>query len=236
MNRTFVIGDIHGAFKALKQCLERSNFDYENDTLIQLGDVVDRGLESWECVEELLKIKNLIAIRGNHDLWTMEWLEGFINRSWYNQGGKETIDSYKKRPKKNHLQDFFKKQIDYYIDGQNRCFVHAGYISEKGAQHSGIDVGYGYLDWHWDRTMITSVVKDITNQKEIPIVLKAHSEIYIGHTPTIYYGDNMLPVNMYNLWMMDTGAGYGYKLSMMNIDTKEIIQSDLIKNLYPNFY
>lgn len=34
------MGDIHGAYKALQQCLERSKFNYENDKLIQLGDVV----------------------------------------------------------------------------------------------------------------------------------------------------------------------------------------------------
>ena len=39
--RTFVMGDIHGAYNALLQCLKRSGFDYENDQLIQLGDVAD---------------------------------------------------------------------------------------------------------------------------------------------------------------------------------------------------
>lgn len=38
---TYVMGDIHGAHKAFIQCLERSNFDYDNDILIQLGDVAD---------------------------------------------------------------------------------------------------------------------------------------------------------------------------------------------------
>jgi len=41
MGRTLVIGDIHGAYKALVQCLERSGFDKEKDTLITIGDVCD---------------------------------------------------------------------------------------------------------------------------------------------------------------------------------------------------
>ena len=73
--RTFVIGDIHGAFKALRQCLERSQFDYRKDKLIVLGDVVDRHDEVNECVEELLKIRNLIALRGNHDDWFDEFCQ-----------------------------------------------------------------------------------------------------------------------------------------------------------------
>lgn len=55
--RTFAMGDIHGAHKALVQCLERCNFNNEIDTLIQLGDVADGWSETYECVEELLKIK-----------------------------------------------------------------------------------------------------------------------------------------------------------------------------------
>ena len=35
------MGDIHGNYRGLLQCLEKSNFDYDNDKLIQLGDVVD---------------------------------------------------------------------------------------------------------------------------------------------------------------------------------------------------
>ncbi|MET0786893.1 MAG: metallophosphoesterase, partial [Paenisporosarcina sp.] len=64
--RTFALGDVHGNYKGLMQCLKRSGFNNEKDTLIQLGDVVDGFSESFECVEELLKIKNLISIRGNH--------------------------------------------------------------------------------------------------------------------------------------------------------------------------
>lgn len=73
--RNFVVGDIHGAFKALMQCLERCTFDYENDRLIQPDDIVDGHHQSFECVEELLKIKNLVAIRGNHDQWFYEFIQ-----------------------------------------------------------------------------------------------------------------------------------------------------------------
>lgn len=69
MNKTFCCGDIHGNYKALKQVLEKSNFDYDNDTLISLGDIVDGWSDTYKCVEELLKIKNRIDIKGNHIIW-----------------------------------------------------------------------------------------------------------------------------------------------------------------------
>lgn len=68
-HRTFVLGDLHGGYKALMQCLKRSKFDYENDTLISLGDVSDGWPEVVECFEELLKIKNFIMVMGNHDCY-----------------------------------------------------------------------------------------------------------------------------------------------------------------------
>jgi serine/threonine protein phosphatase 1 len=52
---------------ALKQCLELASFDYENDLLNQLGKIADVHHEVYECAEELLKLKNLVAINGNHD-------------------------------------------------------------------------------------------------------------------------------------------------------------------------
>lgn len=65
--KTYVLGDPHGGFKALKQCLKRCKFNYKKDTLICLGDIVDGWTESKQCVDELLKIKNLILVIGNHD-------------------------------------------------------------------------------------------------------------------------------------------------------------------------
>lgn len=72
MSKTFVIADIHGGFRALKQCFERSGFDYRADTLICLGDTVDGWCQSKQCIDELLKIKNLIHCSGNHDCLSMD--------------------------------------------------------------------------------------------------------------------------------------------------------------------
>ncbi|QEC72557.1 hypothetical protein FSB73_13600 [Arachidicoccus ginsenosidivorans] len=74
--RTFVMGDIHGAFKAMKQCLQRSDFDIEKDCLIQLGDIVDGYEDVFECIETLLSIKNKVLIKGNHD----DWFRSFLKR------------------------------------------------------------------------------------------------------------------------------------------------------------
>ena len=75
MPNTFVIGDIHGSYRALLQCLEKSRFNYQNDTLICLGDVADGWPETSQAIEELLRIENLIYVMGNHDFWAVDWME-----------------------------------------------------------------------------------------------------------------------------------------------------------------
>src|SRR5688572_7027518 len=105
MVRTFVIGDIHGAYKALQQCLDRAHFDYLSDTLICLGDVCDGWPDTKLCIDELLKIKNLIYITGNHDIWALNWMKSKVAEEiWTSQGGAATIASYGDKIPFSHIQ------------------------------------------------------------------------------------------------------------------------------------
>ena len=63
----FTVGDIHGRYEALIEVLKASKFNYLEDKLILLGDICDGGYNTYEVVEELLKIKNLVFCLGNHD-------------------------------------------------------------------------------------------------------------------------------------------------------------------------
>ena len=90
-----LIGDIHGNYQALKQCLKRSEFDAQSDRLIVLGDVCDGFAQVKECVDELLKIRHCDYIIGNHDVWALEWARhGVSQADWLKYGGKNTIKSY----------------------------------------------------------------------------------------------------------------------------------------------
>lgn len=92
LNRKLVVWDIHGWYRSFKQCLERSKFDYDNDQLICLGDIVDGWPETPEVVEELLKIKNLVLIEGNHDCLSFD-TECLTKRWWmkFNEIKKDDI-------------------------------------------------------------------------------------------------------------------------------------------------
>ena len=234
--RTLVIGDIHGGLKALEQVLERANVTTD-DKLIFLGDYVDGWSESAKVIEYLIQLsknQECIFIRGNHDVWCHEWLLDSTKTPgvWEGNGGKETIESYNNPNiiKELHIQ-FFKNMKDYYVDEQNRLFIHAGFSSMKGPSEEVYQTNYS-----WDRTLWEmAVVMDKRIEKHshlYPKRLKLYNEIYIGHTPTPKYNSNS-PMNAINVWNIDTGAAFTGKLSILDINTKQFWQSDVLPHLYP---
>lgn len=256
INRTFVMGDIHGAYRALMQCLERSGFDYENDQLIFLGDVCDGWSETHLAVEELLKIQNLIKILGNHDDWFKEFINFRFHPANWEYGGQATLNSYYVPEKVEGLfinvpqthRNFFNTMQLYHIDDKNRMFCHAGWTHTSSVK----DIeALKPTDFYWNRELWKKAMSCSKDDKLNHV--DNFDEIYIGHTPTInweatgrfkYLRDNSEPnlvrINkpMYSggIWNVDTGCGFGPqggKLTIMNVDTKEYWQSDLVKDLYP---
>ena len=221
--RTFVLGDIHGAYKALKQCFQKAEFDHETDQLIFLGDVCDGWPEVYEAIDELLKVRNLVFIIGNHDNWALTWAKtGQVPEIWLAQGGKATIESYSRSFPSDHIR-LLSQAKEYYIE-KNKLFVHGGIkpFVEPCEQDKSIFI--------WNRELVNLAIKKKTLNDESQIT--RFTEVYVGHTPTINYESDK-PVHACEVWLMDTGAGWHGKLSMMNIDTKEIFQSDPVPDLYP---
>lgn len=237
MNNTYVIGDIHGGLRALKQLIEIVK-PTRADTLIFLGDYVDGWSESAQVIDYLMDLQQkhtCIFIVGNHDTWCMDWLsENIVNPIWYRHGGKETIESYEgysAETKEKHLY-FFARMHNYYIDRDNNLFIHAGFSSMHGPENEVYASNYS-----WDRTlweMALAMDKRIQkDSKSFPKRLLLFNEIYIGHTPTLIY-DVEVPMQGCNVWNIDTGAGFKGKLTILNTATKEFYQSDYLHKLYPN--
>lgn len=223
--RRFVIGDTHGAYYALIQCLKQVSFNYEEDLLIHLGDVCDGYPHTRACIDELLKIKNLVYILGNHDEWALAWMQnGSRENIWMTQGGINTINSYVDGVPKEHIDFLDKAKLYYELD--NKLFVHAGLdINQKDMSKQNRDVLL------WDRSFINNAYRKHF-QKQFKY--EPWDEIYLGHTITPNY-KSLTPLTMSNVIALDTGAGWGYRLTIMDIDSKEFWQSDPTSFLYPNF-
>lgn len=235
--RTLVIGDIHGAFKALEQIMERANVN-ENDKLIFLGDYVDGWSQSPEVINYLLELKTInecVFIRGNHDDLFHKWLiERRHNEQWLFHGGQATLNAYRNLDEqeiKIH-KEFLASLDNYHLDDRNRLFVHAGFTNLHG-------VAYEYFPkmLYWDRSLweMALALDPKLNEGDdtYPKRLQHYNEIFIGHTPTVRIGKTK-PVNAANVWNMDTGAAYKSPLTIMDVETKQFWQSDNVNELYPD--
>lgn len=235
--RTLVIGDIHGGLRAIHQIMERAKVT-KKDTLIFLGDYVDGWSQSPQVIDyliELNKTNNCHFIRGNHDELLLHWLkDSKDNVTWYQHGGEATVLAYEnvtEEIKKRHVE-FLQSLEDHFLDEKNRLFIHAGFTNMNG-----IDFEYFPKLFYWDRTLWETALALDKNMKATDLLypkrFRLYNEIYIGHTPVSRIGKT-IPVQMANIWNIDTGAAFKGPLTIMDVDTKEFWQSEPLDFLYPN--
>ena len=237
MGRTLVLGDIHGAYKALLQVFERSGFNRMEDRLICLGDVADRNPDVKECFEEILRVKDLIYILGNHDWWLLDWLRGGEAEDlWLSQGGRYSIESYHgpgiQDPEKLILRhrNLLENARYYYIDRENRVYVHGGFHPARPIHDQRPAEGKDAF-YLWDRDLFELAYERSLRKKEKRF--DRYLEIFVGHTSTLDMDKENRPLKLTNLWALDQGAGWGGKLTLMDADTHEYWQSDPVSELYP---
>ncbi len=217
--RIFCTTDTHGCLNKLRNCLVQANFDYENDTLIHLGDCVDRGPDSKGVIELLLSIKNLISLKGNHDDWFLQVIDTGVHPANWNHGGWQTRLSYSAygidpadfedldRERQSFVstlnvpqchREFFKNQRLHYTDEQGRFFCHAGFN-----RHKSIDDQDDDFMFYWDRDLFLSALSandmrfDSTfGDKPYKFKIKdKFKRVFIGHTPTINWKKKENPLN-----------------------------------------
>jgi serine/threonine protein phosphatase 1 len=131
--RIIAIGDIHGCSTALKALLAAIS-PTEHDTIVTLGDYVDRGPDSRGVIDQLIDLGRqckLIPLMGNHEEMMLEVIRDKQPPfRWLQYGGVDTLDSYRFSGDmsvipESHLE-FFRSMRDYY-ETDNHFFVHANY-------------------------------------------------------------------------------------------------------------
>jgi len=158
--RTFVVGDIHGRCAQLLNLLDMLPRDRETDTLVFLGDLIDRGADAPGCVEHVMKFckenpERVICLRGNHEQMMMDFLEGEPT-IWLTPvvGGQRTFEQYTGQaawaePEASeaemrltlaravpveHLE--FMRSLPFYYEDDHAIYVHAGLDDGKHPRES----------------------------------------------------------------------------------------------------
>ena len=138
----YAVSDIHGYMNRFFDVLKVANFDWDNDELYVLGDVIDRGPHSAEmlywCVETASNLDNIHFLLGNHEDMAQIPLSivqddhdvsaYFANSAWEWNGGRRTLDDCREfygsewcHKAANWIQEL----PMYYIVG-DKLLVHAG--------------------------------------------------------------------------------------------------------------
>lgn len=125
---TYVIGDIHGQYNALRMLLDKIEYTPKKDTLYFTGDYIDAGPHSMDVLKYLSKLKkngNVYCLLGNHDDMMLQYLRKRTNEikydnygySWFNNKGQNTLEQYQNLPENEQEEIFnFLKSLDYFYD------------------------------------------------------------------------------------------------------------------------
>jgi serine/threonine protein phosphatase 1 len=102
--KTFVVGDVHGRCAQLLNLLDMLPRNPATDTLVFLGDLIDRGADAPGCVEHVLQLRrenpeNVVCLRGNHEQMLIDFLDG-SSSLWLAPvtGGERTFEQYTGQP------------------------------------------------------------------------------------------------------------------------------------------
>jgi serine/threonine protein phosphatase 1 len=208
--RTIAIGDIHGCSKALSVLIEAINLEPE-DTIVALGDFVDRGIDSKGVLDQMIVLAsrcNLVPILGNHDQMMLHARNGRSDfQFWLNCGGDTALDSYGSTSKlslipQSHFR--FLEACHSYFETETHFFVHANYKPDLKLEE---------LD---DDTLRWLSLRDFTP----PSRHCSNKVAVMGHTPqqdVLDYG---------YLICIDTGCCNNGWLTALEVDTKQRWQVD----------
>jgi serine/threonine protein phosphatase 1 len=210
--RTIAIGDIHGCLAPFEQLLSKLAL-CTDDTLVILGDVVDRGNDSRGVIERLLKLRDeckLVCILGNHEEMMLDCVDDeMFLQDWLIHGGSETLDSYGKgwtpdRLPEEHL-DFLRSWSDYY-ETPSHFYAHGNYLADKSLSQQ---------PWHevrWDSL-----------RDRVPKMHCSGKTAVLGHTSN-KQGEIL---NLGYLVCIDTYAHGGGWLTALEPETGKVWQANI---------
>ena len=211
-SRIFAIGDVHGCNQELKQLIDRIKPDPLTDTVVFVGDYLDRGPDIRGVIDTLLDLKkafpHLICLRGNHEAMFLNYyLEGRDEELYFANGGEVTLLSYGLTPAdaragtgfpEDHLR--FLTSLPFHHETGAHLFVHAGL--RPGIPLSGqlpedlLWIRDEFIDSDWD----------------------FGKTVVFGHTPF------RKPLFQRNKIGIDTGLVYGGRLTCIELPSRTVIQ------------
>ena len=217
--RTIAIGDIHGCRAALAALVEVIR-PSSGDTLVFLGDYIDRGPDSRGVLDRIIALReqcSVIPLLGNHEEMLLAAVQDHTAlRLWLCCGGRKTIASYSTRLRlpthpdsllsllpEEHL--VFLQTCQLYYETDTHLFLHAGYVPERPLAEQPVEaLRWQYVD---------------------PQVARPHCSgkvAIVGHTPQ--QDGKILDLGF--LQCIDTNCHGGGWLTALEVHTGQVWQAD----------
>jgi serine/threonine protein phosphatase 1 len=212
--RTFVVGDIHGCVDELDWLLE-AIAPTSSDTMIFLGDYVDRGPASGAVIERLLRLRrgllDCVFLRGNHEDMFLAYMgqHGLHGDAFLYNGGEATLRSYgvERRTPQDVARALPPEHLEFLLSLKLQ-HLQGGFL----CVHAGLDPA---------RLLTEQREEDLLWIRE-GFIRSPHPYPYtvlFGHTPM---RDVLLDLP-YKIGL-DTGLVYGNKLSCLELGEKRLFQ------------
>jgi len=208
----FIIGDVHGCYHTLCRMLE--NWNPQNEHLIFVGDLIDRGNFSSQCIKKCMELDaaygNVTILKGNHEAELIQYFENGNNENWIRQVGEKTLADLEAHELKKELLLPWLRRRPLKFETGNILVTHAGISA----------VGNPYHEEHEDSVL--------WNRK--PIINIGKLQVH-GHIPLM---KNSPEFNMdARSWNIDTAAAYGYSLTGLKISEAGEILGEVITETDP---
>jgi len=225
----YAVSDIHGCYDKFRRLLEKLSLT-DNDTLYVLGDIVDRGDGGIEIIKDLMTRKNVITLRGNHDVEACQLLKSFVMsdagfnneelveafKGWLSDGGMATFEKFDKLSEEEQ-----KAALDFLDSLPLYKKIKVGgkkyFLAHTVPECSVFNYPKCWKPVHF--VLAEPQYEQVYNEKLI---------IVTGHTPTsfidlnskgrIWKGNNHIAI--------DCGAVFGNPLGCICLDTMEEFYSE----------
>jgi serine/threonine protein phosphatase 1 len=211
-DRIIAVGDIHGHAKALAALIRLIELR-PGDTLVTLGDYVDRGPDSKGVLDQLIELEHrchLVPLMGNHEEMMLGAKEGRDNfRFWMQFGGDAALDSYGPGRTMNLVPRehwALLKRLRLSHQSEHHFFVHANYYPNRPFQEQDTQ----------------TVLWRPLEGNDVPGRHYSGKTAILGHSPQM----NGKVLDLDHLVCIDTGCGHGGLLTALDVEAGRIWQVD----------
>lgn len=200
----FIVGDLHGCRRMLDEQLLAHHFDVEQDLLVSVGDLIDRGPDSPGCLA-LLNEPWFRCVRGNHEEMAISALNEGNHQRWLRNGGDwfyqlDSVQMIEAKHAINRCREI-PLILQLLLDDKTVVVAHADYPAAHYAWGAEVD----HSAVVWSRSRIEAL------QKGRGAAITGADAFYFGHTPL------SAPLSVWNQHYIDTGAVFGNRLTMVQV-------------------